>query len=542
MARSLKCLTGGICHVVPFRVEYRCNELGNYDILFEGLIRLRDIKTHEDLCQIRANAEDNTLEGLFIAQEDREIDLTSALTTSGLPITPAPTREARLRNATGAAGLNRTGHYVAEVFEYLVKYITDNQMNFVSDHFQTNQTTRTSQRILFTVPAQLAVAGTPWTFTYRNYFGQTIVVTGTTLGTAAGTLNDMVFRIKGDSTPNGVTQQYYENDHIKWAFIFNTGGDRIELTNDFEFELISFTGLSNALVDITPTTTTGARKLMLFTGAALRSSTVPDAILKNYSFKELFSEMHKLYNLGFSFENISNVPTLRIEPISYFIQQTQSLVSLAEVADLKYKFSDRFAVDIFSTGDGSVDDQFRAVLNGKDSWQSTSACDTVKRSLKTQWITDWQKIIQQRSTSDDNNDEKIYIVECEDTVLPGLDAQSRIYSDITYTNTAGVNIQGNIYNVFINNYSRLRNWLFSATSNLILEDKTISNDTLIKLLREYEFTHPLGYANLKILLYNSYNYIPFGSETTPNKNGWIEEFEADLLTGETNFVLLTQNQ
>lgn len=531
-----------ICSNVQFRVEYKCNEFGLYDILFEGLIKVREMGVNETLCQVRCNAEDNSLAAVLMAQTDREVDITGLLTANGSAITAAALKV--LRITTPSTLVLRNGYYVFDVMNYIVKYISDNRIALVSDHFQTNQPVRTSQQIVFTSPAQLATGVGNITVQYRNYFNQTITTVLSPIGaTAVITLNTLMQRIKGIlGVGTDVEEEYYLNDHIRWALLSSNGVDTITLTNDFEFEILAVGGASYTIVDTIPTTSTGARKLSMLTGARLRNSTTPETVQRSYSFDEVFGEMNKFYNLGFSFSIVSGVPTMRIEPISYFILQSQSSVSLLEIAELSYKISDRFAIDKLQVGDSSRDDGFRAVVNTKNTWSTSNGCDSVKQNLKSDYITDWQKISEQALSTDDKNDEKIYVVECEDTIVPGSDAQSIKYKNITFTNTSGANIQGDVLNVFINSYSKIRNWLFSSSGDMTLQDKTIVNTTPIKLIRAYEFDHPIGYAEIKTLLYNEFDYLPFGAGIVPDKNGWIDDFESPIVGGLTKFVLLSQNQ
>lgn len=63
--------------------------------------------------------------------------------------------------------------------------------------------------------------------------------------------------------------------------------------------------------------------ICLVQGQEVREHTA--AFIPNVSFEQVFGELQKKFNLGFAIEEIAGVPTLRIEPVSYWRNTTVSL-------------------------------------------------------------------------------------------------------------------------------------------------------------------------------------------------------------------------
>jgi hypothetical protein len=74
------------------------------------------------------------------------------------------------------------------------------------------------------------------------------------------------------------------------------------------------------LPETNPANATAARNPTLITGHEIREG--DDEIWPYISFQQLYEDINKLYNVSFSMETVNGVPTMRIEPRSYYTAST----------------------------------------------------------------------------------------------------------------------------------------------------------------------------------------------------------------------------
>jgi len=77
------------------------------------------------------------------------------------------------------------------------------------------------------------------------------------------------------------------------------------------------------LPETNPANATAARNPTLITGHEIRLG--DDEIWPYISFQQLYEDINKLYNVSFSMETVNGVPTMRIEPRSYYTASTAAL-------------------------------------------------------------------------------------------------------------------------------------------------------------------------------------------------------------------------
>lgn len=101
---------------------------------------------------------------------------------------------------------------------------------------------------------------------------------------------------------------------------------------------------------------------LISTGWKLRDPGETDVRINPfYSFKEIFQEVNKKYNIGMSVEIIAGIPTIRIEPFTYFRTAT-AVVTLSNPMDVE-----------IST---DVSQLYAKVVIGSDKTQPTDSCSS----------------------------------------------------------------------------------------------------------------------------------------------------------------------
>lgn len=524
-----------ICTEVNLRIEKKCDEAQNYDIIFEGIIKLREAVIDERKCMIKCNAEDNSQADRILNFGDAEFNygLDVVVPFGTATITAAPVKAIYMTNQDNTLNWTRQGYYVFDVLQYMLSYMTNDNAVLTSDYFNTTSTVRYKFNINFLSVAQLTATGN-MVFNVTNYLNQTYNITIAINPVAATTLTliSNAFQYTSTGTP---LVNYYANDYKYVAKATNDGVSVVSIENDLPFTINSITYANNpASYSITETQALvdGMKKLALFDGANLRTS--PTAKPPATTFKKLFSELHKQFDLGMSIKNVLGVIQIRIEPLQYFFNTSSAVLTLDNVPEVKFTVSDRFTKDMAKVGDGKRNDNLRSVLMDVHDWYGGGNCHLNKIELKNQFIVDWNQILTQSFTMDSTLDDNMFLLECTDSTH-FFDADAVVY---THVSTTGVT--GFVMNAHLTNYWKIRRWLFSFTSDVSFGDKTITNDAL-RVKKEYNFTYPISFTDYKLLKASDVNYIVFRKSDNPidNKYGWIDEISYDIKTSHAQFKLIS---
>lgn len=533
-----KIANDGYCSEIVFRIEKKCNN--NYSILFTGIIKLSDIQVDEWRCKIIANAEPDTLINKLIAYADAEFYLTNI---KGIYCSVAPPTQmaTRFYDKIASTIYNRYTYHVSDCFSYLLKAILgcSNTTTFVSDYFQTQTTQRQIQRIKFNNVSQITNAPDVIEIKFTNYFGEQFtrlapcnVVLTCALETIAG-----YFRQNPAATDPII--EYYRVDYDEAQSAISNGSDSVYIQSDLPFKIDSLKINGVTPVNYTLTETNqladGMQYLSLLTGAMLRNS--PDFYMPPLlSLKNLFDEMNKHFNLGMRIRNISGTIEIRIEPIEYFFN-TSSQVTLNNVPELKYELANDYTINQIKVGDGSDKSSMKAGIQATDTWSAGGACIANKKDCKNEFISNYFDIDLQLTSTDNKNDDKIYLVETE--LLFAGQYGVKIYEEFTPTSLCpSVGVQGYILNGHLTNYWKLRRWLFNAIGNWLIGLRKIINHNKVKPLKEYTFSFPLTFDQLNLIRSNESDFINFVNNNISH-NGFIEELEYDIKRGVANFKLIT---
>jgi hypothetical protein len=532
--------TNGFCDKVEIRIDKICESGESYYNIFEGIMNLREIKVDEWKCEITCNAEDNNLDSQIQAFADNEFDL-GGTKGMGWSVTAPTPRKLGLWDMTGTVQTQRTGYYVIDVLQYLVDCMTKgvNNVTVVSNYFQNDTTQRYITKIKFLNTSQLTNPPNFNELKWTNYLGvqNTINIPhSAVLGTALG---NVALLVTQGTVPADVRDNYYTNDFNLAENSYHDGVDTVTIETDLPFGTIDsflLNGFSGFPISYTRTDfqtgTDGMKYLSIMTGGQLRGAS--NQITPIISFKDIYIELVKEFNLGMSLTNIGGNITMRIEPVDYFFSQSES-ITIENVPNLKYEISSRFTKDQIKVGDGSPKEGRRADLINQNTWYSGTFCQTQAVDCNNKYIVDWNSINNQITTTDNKYDEKIYLIECTTGTL-GADADS-----IRYTHGYNSTIDGYTMNNHLTNYWKIRRWLFSMSGNAVFGNKTIVNHNTVKPSKEFTFEYPLTFEQFKTIRNNRDKYIIFRKDNNilNNRLGWIEEVSYTEKTGLTSFKLIT---
>jgi len=522
--------TDGFCGEVLITIRKSCGD-GTITDFFEGRVNLGEIKHDIQNCQITANIEDNLLSRLLSERGDVNVRLDATKSISGTISISIITRALLLHDYnTGAYSISRYGYRVGDIFDFIVDYISDGEISFTSDFFQTDTVSRVTGTIVFTNPTvdlDSDFGAGDIDIVYEDYFGNQHTVTTVKKSTVLATLNDLLFRFNSTAGLVNELEEYYDKDYTRFALVTHNNTDTITLVNDLPFKIISVTGAAVTAASLFESSLpdNGMIYLSLLTGGQLRDAS--STVIPELSFDDLFAEMNKHFDLGIRLTRTATGPELEILPLSELIQSTQA-IELENVDGLSYSVSRDFMKDLVKVGQGGDKTDRVKGLNGEKDWVAAGTCTSEKIDLRSKFNSDWQDInIQKALVGDDKNDDKIYLLECDVN-------NTRAYENRFYTNTSGTSVSAYAMNAHLTNYWKVTNWLLNINGDINNETRTITNDKAPDLKRLFDFNYALTGTQIDDLIANNTQFIRFNYI-----DGWIDEVEININTNETKFKLIT---
>lgn len=530
-----------LCDEVTIRVLYRCNDIsGQFTTLFEGTIFLSEAEWDLYNCKVMCEAEDESYSSRLIALKDKEIPLDGTVSQNGTTITPPTVRSVTVFHPTTSIGTTRNMYKVIDVFTYLMQYITNGNSAVNSNLFST-AALRQVRVITFTTPAQIATGTGNLVIRYICTFGYDTTVTVPIQATALNTLRRIAYALHPNYTGDAQAD-YYTNSWKQYPnSVTHNGVDAFTCTTNYTFRIVSITGASFTQVQ-TQAATVGAENLMMCSGVQMRGTLAGS--VPSISFLDLWREMDKIFNLGFTLINVNGVATMQIEQISEFFSSGSSSISLLDVPNVKRKRSLRFSYDSVKVGDGGKKQGKLSELNDKAVWtaQSGTCASSQSRDCKSEWVMDHDRVFQQRTTTSDQQDDDIFLLECYFSVT----YKSLSYAETQYTNTAGASQGCNAYNAQLSNYYKVINSLFSSVGDMTGARfgpalLTIENDTVPRFVAEYELTSPMTLTSFLTIKNDASNFLTFSPTQLPQDGGigYIDSVEHKMKNSETSLTLIS---
>lgn len=322
-------ITTGICTTIDVDIEWRCSKFDAFANLFSGIIVLEDLQRDEDNCIINAAVEQFDCVKAFLDKIDYEIDLNIDDSISGDVVMTTPIEEilAPFESQTGVSYAvlvqpDVQGYRVKTMMDFITKFLTDDCLKFTSTFFTTDYIPQII-RIEFTAnPAN----GDTISIRLRDKIYQKEFLCQVVVDTARSFYDDfknVIVLSSNDDTPEDI---FVEPANVTAS---TPGGGilaRIDIKNYHEMEIVSFsagTGTGSAVIQTA--FVNGMEGLFMSNGRLIKSDQTTNRGLHKVTFREVFVELSKLLDLGISFEEIAGDPTLRVEPIDFYLDTTSAL-------------------------------------------------------------------------------------------------------------------------------------------------------------------------------------------------------------------------
>lgn len=402
--------TNGFCGEVDVDIHRR--EGSNYVLYFEGIIKLSEVVVNESRCTITCNIEDRNLTSLVENLGNIKVKFNRTSTISGESLSTVEytcnAHRATSNTTNVVHDQGRTMYRVEDAFQYILNYLSDNRITFVSSLLSTNVSNLLpptfNHAILFTNPTVDLVSTHPQPnveIDYTNGFGETFTLTVAKQATVAATLDRITAAFNNNtSTGDSKEKRYYTQDWRYYAKVTNDGSTQVDMVTYLKGFLVTAVRFAGA-VPSTPLTSLedefGA--LSLCTGSQLRGVDLMKATLTSdfvdvtvdkvpeLSFDELFANINKAFNIGMTLGYVSGVLTMSLERLSYFFADTQS-VSLTSVDNLKVRKAEQYAYNSVSVGDASKNRANIGTQNTSDKWIGSVECFEKELNLKMSFIVD----------------------------------------------------------------------------------------------------------------------------------------------------------
>lgn len=148
----------GYCNRLPITVLYKCTD-GTDEIVLDGYIFLSEAKFNRSKCTVEVEFEDNSFTSKIYANRGIKTYINADRSKNGTTITPATKISIGMANPF-TAQVNyyfREGYDLKDVFRYLIDFMTDGTVGFVSDWYDNLPAT---ERILVTTGSLIRLTGT----------------------------------------------------------------------------------------------------------------------------------------------------------------------------------------------------------------------------------------------------------------------------------------------------------------------------------------------------------------------------------------------
>lgn len=549
--------TTGFCGEVSFEVIECFPDGGRVPdgFSFQGAIDMATVTLRRSKGEVQANIENINLSYLINKYKDLRITINqTGETLNGETLTDI------MRSFSWDIPVMASvkGEYVKNLIAYIISYISDNRITFLSDHFQTNSFRPKKVNVQYT--ASVAMNDTE-DVTYTNIYGDTIskTITYTPAGYTSATAAAAPFQYRItqlcynrerssnfsdplvlDKPANGYN--YVEIPHvgdIDAGYSHSPSGPSTDTISLYAPYDLQFTSDVAAAVTVVNGFTDGAANLALTTGSYLSGDDERMVI----SFSDLFKMCDSIHNLQVIYTVADGQPTIRIEPEPYFYDEQQSVevdhvqhIEERAASDLTYKsLSLRYNVsDVHEdTAWWPVGPNYRVPFVYDKSF-TFSGCGTVDRVL------DIKPLVFNISQYAGFSPNDQFLFDC----AVGSDA-----AQIAVVTQAHDRVEAGITSHDIESYAYFTP---SALPILVLkrhlgvtginafnagEEVEIDNPQLIKRLNNLQAT--ICWSKMKDIIDNAYKYITIKSPCLTIE-GYIKKIEYTVASGDAKFELYSR--
>lgn len=306
------------CGEVDVLIEGRCEGTAEWRTVATGVVILKDVVI-EDNCSISATIDPNNFLDVFTRFSGKKVDMDATRTINGVVVLPSIRKP--LRNFFDSDGTLLTntngvdyayGYDIGQSFQHIIKYITDGNLDFVSDFFSTAEVQKSYNIEFATTP----VSGEVITFIYTDEFNNTHTLNVTSNGNAV----TFIGRVRAAFYTAGGNYDFPYVDG-------NTSLGLVEFTvaaYASRPELVSVTSSGATVITVTENSDyVDGHKAEYITDGNHLSNKIDKTFYM--SFDALFNIMNTAYDLGIAFEYTAGQWYLRIEPKEYFFNNSVTL-------------------------------------------------------------------------------------------------------------------------------------------------------------------------------------------------------------------------
>jgi len=531
-------LPGIACVSDEIYIYKKCEDTGNFDLWFEGIIYFADMTFDDVECTAEVRIEDNSFATFIQRHKNTVVPLNSARTLNNMPLANIG-MNTTIWSATGVNKGAYTTFPVYDVFQYIMRYLSDNTIALMSIFL--NQIPGYDQwKIVYNINF---VTGNTITTTWLNFYGQTMQGVATYATNQATTLlrvaNSILTAVPAGPTFKTTTIAF---DNRFWRHTAKTDPRTIDAYSYLPFTLISSVvtgGASQAVATITHPNIAamGGDNLHIIGGAHLYNKL--DITTPNVTLAELFNEVDRLFDISFRFYDILGVPSIQIEQTSYFFATASSL-TINNVPNITWTFYlESYKQQL--TCDDPASKTVGAKLWEEESW--AVGCYEGEFDLRNNYIIDTAVFdgTLMGTITIANEDDIYFLQTCNNgTSSFNTSAGAPLYGYLRYLNTStGVN--GLFYpnNTDITNAHKIWAHFFSlGADEIIKQEKSITNTYTVRIQKLYQFDYYISSADFELFLASPVDKILFSDTTSGHLEGWILSIEYNIVTSQAHFKLL----
>lgn len=487
---------------------------------FTGLVVLSTAVLDRSRCTIKAGLQDNSLSGVLLQKKTFKLDIAlNSKTLNGLTLAapivsigmPAPVN-------------NRYAISIFNLFQYILSYISDNQIVFVSDWFGTkNLLPKTTT---YTAPSlgildTLTVRASDLFDEPNGLFAPYSM--GAIFSTTSLTGAQVAADIANGLTYNKDTNPLYGFDFSHALFgVSRTGADLTMINfDDFYFEANLFPFTNNGTV--TQNYSDGGANVYLTSGEEMKAPAVGSNIsLGKISFEDLFVEMNKLFNLEFQLYKEGGINYCRVEPQEYFFNASLS-TTLNDVTNYKEKLARDLFYSSFDYKNGYRDET--ESIQRDASW-------TFNNCATQPFKCDLSFLYGQRAFENyaEMNTDDFFVFE-----VSGSSMNQYLLSK---NNGTGVTIQQIVTSAVAIHQLVVKRHLSVLNGSATRGGHIIVSDSELLLAKEVDFEAPLDCESRKAITQGHLSYINYNNGMGVIESGWIKKIEIPF-RGESKFNLYT---
>jgi len=528
----------GYCADANLKIDYRCSEFEDFENYFTGKLKLIDAEFDDERCEVMCHAEDESLFGLIKPRFSHKVRLASSKTVTGVDDITISQRTIAIPDTDTGITVSRSGYYVVDILDFLVRYISDNQISVVSDFFSTSTSTRITQTITFLSPLNatgIFLGNLRWT----DYFGvdHNSGILTTASSNPSVNLDTICKFFVGNTSLGGGNHNEFNSfkDYQYFAKATHNGSNQITLVSDLPMKLRmpNLCTVSDASPELPDN---GKKYLSYFSGLMLRGQTDAPIV----SFDDIYNDLENLFNLSFSIERISGNLIMRIEPLIYFIDSSH-VFNIDNVINMTHKKSEQMVKAQLSMGDNDfIHKAYASYAYSNSTWVVNRSCYGGDADWSTKAIVDADSIANYMtgvsSATNTENDKRGFLLECarlQNGSIRGIPYENNIYA-------LGVQYTYYSLNAQLTNYWVLSNNLLRIAGNPKYYNRVITNSKDIYLDNEYTFDAPISFSQQRDIFNYKNKFVNFTTDNGINyKKGYVLDVTFNLIKGTANFILLS---